>query len=349
MIELGLSESFLSAQNAVLRAALDRCLRLVDEALGLQDDPDEHLDLSDAVQRCRRQIADATDTDQISAIADACFELCGAAMGRARARAGAHRMQLEAMVAFIRATLANLTGDSLSSELIDTTRRLDALAKLDDIVAMKAGLDAEVMTVTHVVRARQRALQKQVESLQQQLSDAETQLAAAQEDAARDELTGVANRRHFERLLDRAMQSPAQQVVVGLIDVDNFKAINDTHGHQAGDNLLVALADALRAALESPDVVARLGGDEFAVIMYGVTLRRAEYLLKNIVTQVSTMRVAAGATDVGLSISSGLAEFSAGDTRKTLVGRADQALYEAKRGGKQRVAAKSVPLIRDVR
>jgi len=64
---------------------------------------------------------------------------------------------------------------------------------------------------------------------------------------------------------------------------------------------------------------------------------------------VSELRVPAGEASVGLTISSGLAEFSAGDTRKTLVGRADQALYDAKRGGKQRVATKALPLIRDIR
>jgi len=287
MIELGLSESFLTTQNAVLRAALDRCLWLVEESLSLQDDPDEHLDLSEAVRQCRREIADATDTDQISALVEKCFALCRAAMGRARARAGAHRVQLTAMVAFIRATLANLTGESLSTELMATTRRLDALAKLDDISEVKAGLEAEIEAVTQVVTARQRALEEQVDSLQQQLSDAEAELAAAQEDAARDELTGVANRRQFERVLDRGMQAAAQQIVVGLIDLDDFKSINDTHGHQVGDSLLVAVADALRNALEAPDVVARLGGDEFAVIMYGVTLRRAEYCVRTMVNAVA--------------------------------------------------------------
>jgi diguanylate cyclase len=199
-----------------------------------------------------------------------------------------------------------------------------------------------------VVAARQRALQEQVDSLQTQLTESEAQLAAAQEDAARDELTGVANRRQFERVLDRAMQASGKQVVVGVIDVDNFKTVNDTYGHQVGDSLLVALADALSNAVTAPDLVARLGGDEFALVLYGLTLPRAEYCVRTMLANVALLKVPAGAGSVSVTISCGLAEFSAGDSRRTLVGRADQALYEAKRKGKQRVATKALPLIRDM-
>ena len=347
MIELGLSESFLTTQNAILRSALDNCLRLVEESLALQDDPDEHIDICDAVRRCRREIAAATDTERLSTAADSCFDLCRSAMGRARARAGAQLMQLEAMVAFIRTTLAKLSGESLSSDLMATTRRLDALAQLDDLSEIRTGLEAEVRAVTQVVTARQRALQDQVDSLQQQLSDAEIQLAAAQQEAARDELTGVANRRQFERLLDRAMKASGPQVVVGIIDVDNFKTVNDTHGHQVGDRLLGALADALSNAIDASDTVARLGGDEFALLMHGVMLPRAEYLVRTLLATVSALTVPTRDGSVGVTISCGLAEFSAGDSRRTLIARADQALYEAKRKGKQRVATKALPLIRD--
>ena len=347
MIELGLSESFLTTQNTILRAALDNCLRLVEESLALQQDPDEHIDVCDGVRRCRREIAAATDTERLATAVDRCVDLCRSATARARARASAQLMQLEAMVAFIRTTLANLSGESLSSDLIATTRRLDALAKLDDLSQVRAGLEAEVRAVTHVVAERQRALQEQVDSLQHQLSDAETQLAAAQQEAARDELTGVANRRQFERLLDRAMTASLPQVVVGIIDVDNFKTINDTYGHDVGDRLLVALAEALSSTIDSSDVVARLGGDEFALLMYGVTLPRAEYLVRTMLTHISALTLPVGDDFLGVTISCGLAEFSAGDARRTLVARADQALYDAKRKGKQRVASKALPLIRD--
>jgi diguanylate cyclase (GGDEF)-like protein len=109
----------------------------------------------------------------------------------------------------------------------------------------------------------------------------------------------------------------------------------------------VALAEALSSTIDSSDVVARLGGDEFALLMYGVALPRAEYLVRTMLTHISALTLPVGNDFLGVTISGGLAEFSAGDTRRTLVARADQALYDAKRKGKQRVASKALPLIRD--
>jgi diguanylate cyclase len=138
--------------------------------------------------------------------------------------------------------------------------------------------------------------------------------------------------------------------VLVLLDVDDFKKINDTHGHAIGDRVLVAVASALRTAVRSnQDLVARIGGDEFAVLAIGLTLRQAESRFQNFISKLAPENTRSGDTPLPpVGISCGIAEFSAGDTVESLSQRADQALYEAKRAGKNRVVVKRKPYLRDL-
>ncbi len=166
------------------------------------------------------------------------------------------------------------------------------------------------------------------------------------ESALRDPLTRAFNRRYFQqRLLSEMRFALRHGQPVGLIvlDIDHFKAINDQHGHLVGDEVLQRLALLVQSKLRAEDVLARFGGEEFAVIVRGTPLRGCEVLAERLRRAAEEAIFSFGAATVRLSISVGLALFPwEGATITTppdeLIVRADQALYSAKQGGRNRVS-----------
>ncbi len=161
-----------------------------------------------------------------------------------------------------------------------------------------------------------------------------------------DPLTQVYNRRHFEQKLSEEFQRALRyhrDLALLIIDLNYLKQINDTHGHQQGDNALCAVADMLRANLRGIDIICRWGGDEFAVIMPETSLETAvvkaetllarikdkQYAVLNSPTQKLTYSVTIGVSAAGARILS----------EKQMMNAADEALYEAKRIGRDRVLA----------
>jgi diguanylate cyclase (GGDEF)-like protein len=144
-----------------------------------------------------------------------------------------------------------------------------------------------------------------------------------------DPLTGLRHQRPFEVRLNRCL--PGRTAVIAF-DIDDFKQINDRYGHQAGDEALLALVGALRSALRGDDQLYRIGGDEFAVVMD----------VKNLAeTRSIARRLLDAARGVGHTVSVGAAIHSVGETGRETLLRADRALYEAKRAGRDtlRIAA----------
>jgi diguanylate cyclase (GGDEF)-like protein/PAS domain S-box-containing protein len=171
--------------------------------------------------------------------------------------------------------------------------------------------------------------------------------------ADHDPLSGVFNRRRFEaelqRELDLSTSRPRSSVVL-LLDVDRFKAINDTLGHATGDAVIARLGDALRSRLRSADVVARLGGDEFAAILRRVELSAAREIARDL-QAVAAQRLAAVVGDEHgpVTLSVGLVAVGDGTSADELLSRADRALYAAKAAGRNRVVADGEEAVGDPR
>jgi diguanylate cyclase (GGDEF)-like protein len=158
-----------------------------------------------------------------------------------------------------------------------------------------------------------------------------------------DDLTGVFNRAGFRRRLTRAIAAvenePARPLTLALIDVDHFKAINDTHGHPAGDAALVEIARRLLHGTREDDMVGRLSGDEFAILLR-CDLATARAICERIVRAIAAEPIVViGSVVVLSSISCGLAQWRPGMSREALFDSADFALYEAKRSGRNGVRA----------
>jgi len=163
-------------------------------------------------------------------------------------------------------------------------------------------------------------------------------LDSCEEAAFTDHLTGLANRRRFERLFAREVERTSRYghpFCLLLIDVDRFKEVNDQHGHDAGDEALRMVGNVVRAGTRGIDVGARIGGDEFAVILPETSLERGLEVAERLRAAIGSLRIPAVA---GVTASLGLAELPAcARGADDLRAAADAALYEAKRGGRDRV------------
>ncbi|MDN4472561.1 sensor domain-containing protein [Demequina zhanjiangensis] len=158
-------------------------------------------------------------------------------------------------------------------------------------------------------------------------------------DAYHDALTGLPNRTLFRDRVAEALSEPVRgehRTVVLFIDLDNFKAVNDTFGHATGDEVVVAAARRIRSSARENDIAARLGGDEFAVMLTHSTAEEAEALANRILNglQGSPIAFSGGTALVGASIGIAIAEH--GETTETLLRNADLAMYQAKARGRGR-------------
>jgi len=155
--------------------------------------------------------------------------------------------------------------------------------------------------------------------------------------ASHDALTGLANRREFERRLQEAMESAqAGDVAHALcyLDLDRFKVVNDTCGHTAGDNMLREVASLLKEAVRDSDTVGRIGGDEFALLLVGCPLEKARQIADDVVRSVSDFRFVWKDKIFNIGVSIGLVEIGrAGGAIEDILNSADSACYVAKKQG----------------
>lgn len=190
-------------------------------------------------------------------------------------------------------------------------------------VELPAGGSGEVGYLTQVFNTMVESLRKHHDELER-LSTTDT-------------LTGLSNRRHLMNFLaqeiERAKRADRPFSIL-MLDVDHFKKYNDTHGHQAGDEVLARIGTVLRNSIRPYDCAARYGGEEFLVMLSGSSLDPGRESAERIRKQVRTEQFEAES----VTISIGVAEYpSHGDTAKAVIGQADAALYEAKRAGRDRV------------
>ncbi len=159
-----------------------------------------------------------------------------------------------------------------------------------------------------------------------------------------DGLTGLHNRRYFEThivgLLDQAARK-GRPLSLMILDIDHFKAVNDTRGHDAGDEVLKSFAARARKVVRSADLVCRCGGEEFVVVMPDTTLTVAGLIAERIraAVQKDPFTIGPGKPAIPVTVSIGLAERGRDNLSEALYRRADKALYRSKGAGRNRVTA----------
>lgn len=168
----------------------------------------------------------------------------------------------------------------------------------------------------------------------------------AQDLAITDGLTGLYNHRHFHQLLEAEMKRAKRYrrfVALVMLDLDRFKEVNDAYGHQTGDRVLESLAEILRHQARDTDHVARYGGEEFAIILPEASEKEAAAMAERIRQAVENHEFTVNPHRIKLTVSLGVASsFAEEETKDDLIRKADHALYEAKRRGRNRVWAYSL-------
>ena len=159
----------------------------------------------------------------------------------------------------------------------------------------------------------------------------------------------MANRGSFDKAIEGWVESD-DKFSLAMVDLDDFKKINDTYGHPVGDRVLLGAAQALGKSIRSGDMVARYGGEEFVVLLRNCNLVMAETRLSQILEDLANTRYEYGSgpekCHIQFTASCGLAEFDSGESTDDIVQRSDQALYEAKKRGKNRVVVKKKSLLK---
>jgi diguanylate cyclase len=210
---------------------------------------------------------------------------------------------------------------------------------------------ADIMQDTRVIQAS--ALRsheelvltrKQANEAEERVRKLEQELEQVSELVREDQLTGALNRRGMEEALEREFKRADRakaMISVALLDIDNFKQLNDTLGHQGGDDALIHLTRVIKDALRPSDSVARYGGEEFLIILPDTDIQQAMETLERLQRELTKKFFLHNNERKLITFSAGVALRAEDEDKEDLIGRADKAMYHAKQSGKNRVVAAS--------
>ena len=222
----------------------------------------------------------------------------------------------------------------------------DRISAANDISELESVI-AEVMRETHNVQLNAqrshdelRSAQEKVRQAEGRIRELERELEATSDLVRHDQLTGVLNRRGLDDMFAKEMARTRRHdssLCVGLLDIDNFKKLNDSLGHTAGDQALIHLATVCRQTLRPQDSIARYGGEEFIILLPDTNLTEATQALTRLQRELTKRFFLHDNEKVLITFSAGVTEVLAEDDQTSVVNRADTAMYQAKQSGKNRV------------
>lgn len=222
----------------------------------------------------------------------------------------------------------NTNVDRHTSRVADISNSYDLTKVTDPKTVLKA---AKLLVDAN------KELQHDLASAKEEIRVQKRQMQSYMNQARTDELTALPNRRVFEQeLRRRRAQWERQKMPLSLImlDVDHFKRFNDYHGHQTGDIVLKSVAEVLEQTIRDMDIVCRYGGEEFGIILPGTTLDEGEVAAERFRNAIAENTVTVDGSELRVTISAGLAQALEGEDTKSLVNRADKALYASKKAGR---------------
>ena len=231
-----------------------------------------------------------------------------------------------------------------NEKILAQGERIEKITLLDDIKKIKQAMIQEIEQMRAIVEEKQIHDCKNLEILAKQVDTLNVQLNEARKESVTDGLTGVNNRKAFDRYITEIVEKntvSSRPFSMLMLDIDNFKQVNDNYGHQTGDRVILAVIGKCRQSIRGEDFLARYGGEEFVVILPGASLKNAVKRAKHICQTIATTRYSLddvqGNPTLSVTVSIGVAAYQKADTRDSLVERADKALYLAKQSGKNRV------------
>lgn len=275
-------------------------------------------------------------------------------------RVQTYRIEREAelvdLVNVLRSVVETLRGESLrfEVELSRSSTELGRMAEIEDIRELKRALTREVKVLQEAVVEHRAVEARRLETLATRVTALEQSLVRAKSAAATDALTQLGNRGAFDLAIREWVARAERERTpfsLAMVDLDDFKRINDGYGHPIGDRVIVAAAEILRSALQPGEFASRFGGEEFALLLHAASASKARIRVSAMLDLVPPSYEYEHDGEHGaisFSFSGGVTAYTAGDTPESLLKRADEALYDAKRRGKRRVEARPQALLRSL-
>jgi diguanylate cyclase len=225
---------------------------------------------------------------------------------------------------------------------VEKIGKADNITQLEDVMAEVIRETRTIQLSAQRSRDELRVTQQQVQESEARIRELENELAATSDLVRHDQLTGVLNRRGLEEIFGKEMARASRHettLCIALLDIDNFKKLNDSLGHDAGDEALIHLARVCRDTLRPQDTVARYGGEEFIILLPDTSLDDATTALTRLQRELTKKFFLHGNDKVLITFSAGVTPLQANDTQASALKRADGAMYNAKQTGKNRVIA----------
>ena len=218
-----------------------------------------------------------------------------------------------------------------AGQISAVTTRLQTIASLEDLTEIRSSIEQSAVDLKTSLDRMAEEGKQAIAELRAEVSSYQVKLEEAEELASRDALTGLHNRFWIESQLDRRIESGGP-LAVAIIDIDEFKRVNDDHGHLVGDELLRKFATELKSASRSKDVIGRWGGDEFILVLDCKQAEADAQIDRLRVWVCGSYDVTSGTGPLKLKVeaSFGLSEYLPGETMKELLARADAAMYAHK-------------------
>ncbi len=353
IIELALTASPDVRRAEVLLALCEDLLALLaDQA---EDDPGVDAPAFRLrIAEWREALRAETDPRRLRELSHRIAEECERLLARSRGHRADREAEFLDLVRVLREVIDTVRGEArqFENDLMRSTSAMERMVEIEDLRELKRELTREVRALKQVVVERQAAEAAHYERLGQRVTTLEESLAKARAEAATDALTGIPNRGTFDVTLREWLARAASGgagFTLAMVDLDDFKRINDTHGHQVGDRVLMAAARLLQGSIEAGEIAARYGGEEFALLLTSPQASKARARLTAVQQRVAPAYeydLAGERRFLTFTFSGGVTEYAAGDSPDTIVKRADEALYDAKRRGKNRVEARTRSLFR---
>jgi diguanylate cyclase len=237
---------------------------------------------------------------------------------------------------------------SASSYQVSLTDATNRLGTAKDREGIRAIVESLVQTASEMQKNNQ-TLEQSLNASRQEISQLQQSLEAVRTESLTDPLTNLSNRKHFDHAIAKALHDSIERnepMSLILTDIDHFKTFNDTWGHLTGDQVLRLVALSMKQNVKGQDIAARYGGEEFAIVLPNTVLRAAVTVADHIRRAVMSKELMKRSTGQNLgrvTISAGVATARPGDTVQSLIARADNCLYAAKRGGRNRVICETDP------
>ena len=197
---------------------------------------------------------------------------------------------------------------------------------------------------TEALRSRDEMLaaRQEVQDAESRIHELESKLEQLSELVREDQLTGSLNRRGLDEVFEREVSRSERRkapLCIAMLDLDDFKKLNDTHGHTAGDHALIHLVKVVKDTLRVMDVIARFGGEEFMIVLPETPLQEAIQTVTRIQRELTKQIFMYNNQRLLITFSAGVALHATGESQESVIKRADEALYMAKKAGKNRVIA----------